>query len=133
LKGDNPLWQLHQVAVRKAVRQQGESASLITRRDRLAARQVNTISTGAIALLVYFIIALSQLLLRARLVREGTLKVRMWAHPWLSTLTLFLILAAFVVMVRAPDHRQEVAATLGASVVLALFGVFSQRRRVQRA
>jgi AAT family amino acid transporter/GABA permease len=90
-------------------------------------------TTGAIALLVYFIIALSQLLLRARLVREGTLKVRMWAHPWLSTLTLFLILAAFVVMVRAPDHRQEVAATLGASVVLALFGVFSQRRRVQRA
>jgi AAT family amino acid transporter/GABA permease len=88
-------------------------------------------TTGAIALLVYFIIALSQLRLRSRLVREGSLKVRMWGHPYLSTFAIFLILAAFTVMVNAPDHRQEVVATLGASVVLALLGIFLQKRRDQ--
>lgn len=86
-------------------------------------------TTGAIALLVYFIIAFSQVLLRSRLVREGAVKVRMWGYPYLSTTTILLILAAFVVMVQAPDHCQEVVATLGASVVLVLLGAFLQRRQ----
>ncbi|OLL31654.1 GABA permease, partial [Burkholderia sp. SRS-W-2-2016] len=81
-------------------------------------------TTGAIALLVYFIIALSQVLLRSQLVRQGSLKVRMWGHPYLSALTIGLILAAFAVMVQAPDHRSEVVATLGASAVLAVVGVW---------
>ncbi len=38
----------------------------------------------------------------------------MWGHPYLSALAIVLIVAAFVVMVNAPDHRQEVVLTLAA-------------------
>ena len=86
-------------------------------------------TTGAIALLVYFFIALSQLRLRAQLAREGSLKVRMWGHPYLSMIAILLIVGAFFVMVNAPDHRQEVILTLGSSAVLASIGWYLQKRR----
>ncbi|KAF1028732.1 MAG: putative GABA permease [Burkholderia plantarii] len=85
-------------------------------------------TTGAIALRVYFIIALSQIRLRAQLLRRGALKVRMWGHPYLSSVVIVLIIGAFGMMLQTPDHRQEVVATLVASVVLAIGGWLVQRR-----
>ncbi|NTY37109.1 amino acid permease [Burkholderia diffusa] len=86
-------------------------------------------TTGAIALVVYLVIALSQLKLRARLVAESKLKVKMWLHPWLGLLVVALIIGAFVVMVRSEDHRQEVIATIGFSAALAAFGHWQQGRK----
>lgn len=47
----------------------------------------------------------------------------------LSMVAILLIAGAFVVMVNAPDHRQEVVLTLGSSAVLALIGWRLQKRR----
>src|SRR3954451_18636737 len=43
-------------------------------------------TSGAVALFIYLLIAVSQLVLRRRLEREAPerLKVRMWAYPWLT-------------------------------------------------
>src|SRR3954453_23224099 len=54
-------------------------------------------SSGAVALFVYLLIAVSQLRMRARLEREDPekLQVRMWAYPWLT----WLVMAAIVVVI----------------------------------
>lgn len=85
-------------------------------------------STGAIALVVYLVIAVSQLRLRARLAGASMLKVRMWLHPWLGLLVVLLIVGAFGVMVRSEDHREEVVATLASCAALAVVGYWHQRR-----
>ncbi|MEX3996492.1 hypothetical protein AB4Y35_37820 [Paraburkholderia sp. EG286A] len=48
-------------------------------------------STGAIALVVYLVIAISQLKLRSRLATTSKLKVKMWLHPCLGLLVVGLI------------------------------------------
>jgi AAT family amino acid transporter/GABA permease len=85
-------------------------------------------TTGAIALLVYLTIALSQLRLRPVLERTVGLKIRMWLHPFLGLAVVGLIVAAFAMMISGDAHRQEVIATIGASAVLALIGYIHQRR-----
>lgn len=91
-------------------------------------------TTGTMALLVYLVIAVSQLRLRRTLVASKALKVRMWMHPFLGLFVVVLIVAAFVVMVCGQDHREEVVSTLGMSSLLALTGmVVEWRRRRQGA
>ncbi len=85
-------------------------------------------TTGAIALMVYLVIAISQLRLRARLEREQRLKVRMWLHPLLGLFVVALIVGAFAVMVSGEAHREEVIATVGFGVVLAALGYWHQKR-----
>jgi GABA permease len=85
-------------------------------------------TTGAIALLVYLTIALSQLRLHAVLEQTVALKIRMWFHPFLGIAVVGLIVAAFVMMISGDAHRQEVLATIGASALLALVGYIHQRR-----
>jgi GABA permease len=89
-------------------------------------------TTGAIALLVYLVIAVSQLRLRKRLVSAGALKVRMWFHPFLGALVVALIGGAFVVMLMSEDHRREVIATLACCAALALLGYVRQRRALKQ-
>ncbi|WP_321841878.1 amino acid permease [Paraburkholderia bannensis] len=89
-------------------------------------------TTGAIALLVYLVIAVSQLRLHKRLVAAGPLKVKMWLHPFLGVLVVALIGGAFVVMVMSEDHRREVAATLGCCAALAAVGYLRQRRALAK-
>ncbi len=47
-------------------------------------------SSGAVALFVYLLIAISQVILRRRYEREAPekLEVRMWGFPWLSYLVI---------------------------------------------
>jgi len=67
-------------------------------------------SSGAIALLVYLVIAISQLRMRRRLEREKVeMTLRMWLFPWLTWLVIAFICAALAVMMITPEHRLEVA------------------------
>jgi GABA permease len=88
-------------------------------------------TTGAIALLVYLVIALSQLRMRRRVAVKSQLKVRMWLHPFLGLFVVFLIMGALVVMVSGESHRQEVVATLAFSAILAVVGYAHQRSNRQ--
>jgi AAT family amino acid transporter/GABA permease len=85
-------------------------------------------TTGSIALLVYLVIAVSQLRLRARLHAQEKLKVRMWLHPFLGLFVVFLIIGALALMVSGHAHREEVVATVGLSAFLACVGRLHQNR-----
>ncbi|MCS0638065.1 amino acid permease [Streptomyces sp. LP05-1] len=86
---------------------------------------------GAIILVVWFFIAVSQLLLRRRLEREapGTLVVRMWAYPYLTYAALAGMAAVFVLMAREEGTRIQLYSTGGLTLALAALGYVRQRRR----
>ncbi|MEU2059334.1 amino acid permease [Streptomyces sp. NPDC013455] len=88
---------------------------------------------GAVILVVWIFIAVSQLLLRRRLEREapGKLVVRMWAFPWLTWLALAGMAAIFVLMAREPDTRVQLYSTGGMTLALAALGYVWQRVRAR--
>jgi GABA permease len=71
-------------------------------------------SSGAVALFVYLMIAVSELRMRARLEREDPerLRVKMWLYPYLTYLSIACILAVFVLMALNPDLRTQLLLTL---------------------
>lgn len=85
-------------------------------------------SSGAIALLVYLVIAISQLRMRARLEREHVeLAFRMWLFPWLTWAVIVFISCALGVMMFTEAHRAEVSATLGLALVISFIGIVTSR------
>ena len=87
-------------------------------------------ASGAIALFVYLLIALSQLILRRRFEREAPerLTLKMWAYPYL---TIFVIIA-FVAIIASMGVIQEtriqlVLSLLTAALVIAAFFLFRRR------
>ena len=86
-------------------------------------------SSGAIALLVYLVIAVSQLRMRRQLQRRHvTLQLRMWLFPWLTYLVIVFIAAALAVMLITPEHRTEVCATIGLALVISFIGIITGRQ-----
>ncbi|QVM92090.1 GABA permease [Pseudomonas entomophila] len=91
-------------------------------------------SSGAIALLVYLVIAISQLRMRARLERENAnLKFRMWLFPWLTWAVIVFISCALGVMLFTEEHRAEVTATLSLAIVISFLGIVTTRGQARRA
>jgi aromatic amino acid permease len=88
---------------------------------------------GAVILVVWIFIAVSQLLLRRRIEREAPerLVVRMWAFPWLTWVALAGMAAIFVLMWREPDTRTQLYSSGGMAVVLAAVGYAWQRLRAR--
>ncbi|MGJ5751435.1 amino acid/polyamine/organocation transporter (APC superfamily) [Streptomyces puniciscabiei] len=89
---------------------------------------------GAVILVVWIFIAVSQLLLRRRIERETPEKlvVRMWAFPWLTWVALAGMVAIFVLMAREPDTRVQLYSTGGMTLFLAVVGYLWQRARAGR-
>jgi AAT family amino acid transporter/GABA permease len=91
-------------------------------------------SSGAIALLVYLAIAVSQLRMRRRLRRQKVeLTFRMWLFPWLTWLVILFICAALAVMMITPEHRTEVSTTIGLALAISFIGLVTSRESVQAA
>ena len=91
-------------------------------------------SSGAIALLVYLVIAISQLRMRARLERESAqLKFRMWLFPWLTWAVILFIGGALAVMMFTEEHRAEVTATLSLAIVISFLGIITTRGHARGA
>ena len=86
-------------------------------------------TTGAIALLVYLVIAVSQLRMRAITDRQGTeLAFKMWLFPWLTWLVIGLITLVLGYMLISPAYRYETLMTAG--VTLAILLISLTRRKV---
>jgi GABA permease len=103
------------------------------RPDDVFAWLLNTI--GAIILVVWFFIAVSQLALRRKLEREAPEKlvVKMWAYPYLTVLALVAMVAVFVLMAREHDTRVQLYYTGGLTIVLAIVGYVRQKAAESRA
>ncbi|MGW1158030.1 amino acid permease [Streptomyces sp. NPDC002513] len=88
---------------------------------------------GAVILVVWVFIAVSQLRLRRRLERERPerLVVRMWAFPVLTWVALAGMAAIFVLMARQPDTRVQLYSTGGMTLILAAVGYGRQRARAR--
>ncbi|GGW37372.1 amino acid transporter [Streptomyces lucensis JCM 4490] len=88
---------------------------------------------GAVILVVWIFIAVSQLLLRRRIEREapGKLVVRMWAFPWLTWLALAGMAAILVLMAREHDTRLQLYSTGAMTLSLAAAGYVRQRLRAR--
>jgi GABA permease len=85
-------------------------------------------SSGAIALFVYLVIALSQLRMRRQLDRAGhTPQVRMWLYPWLTYLTVGFIGVVLVLMLVQEGHRLELALSLGLAAMIVAVGLARHR------
>ncbi|MEV5488872.1 amino acid permease [Streptomyces bobili] len=88
---------------------------------------------GAVILVVWIFIAVSQLRLRRRLEREASrqLVVRMWGFPVLTWVALAGMAAIFVLMAREPGTRVQLYSTGAMTAALALGGYVRQRRRAK--
>jgi GABA permease len=86
-------------------------------------------SSGAIALFVYLVIALSQLRMRRELDAEGTEPaVRMWAFPALTYVTIAFIVGVLVLMIVRPGLRLELWLSVALAAVIIAVGVVKHRR-----
>ncbi|WP_406398603.1 amino acid permease [Streptomyces uncialis] len=86
---------------------------------------------GAVILVVWIFIAVSQLMLRRRIEREEPerLTVRMWAYPGLTWVSLAAMAGIFVLMARQPGTRVQLYSTGAMVLALALGGYLWQRLR----
>jgi GABA permease len=83
-------------------------------------------SSGAVALFIYLLIAVSQLRMRARLEAERPerLQVRMWGYPALTYLTITALMAVIVSMALIPSTRSQLwTSLLSWLVVLVAYGL----------
>ncbi len=87
-------------------------------------------SSGAIALLVYLVIAVSQLRMRRqRMARGEQIDFKMWAFPVLTWATIFFIVGVLTLMLIRPDHRAEVISTALLSIGVVAAGLLVARKR----
>ncbi|QIN84038.1 amino acid permease [Rubrobacter tropicus] len=71
-------------------------------------------ASGAIALFVYLLIAISQLVMRRRLERDNpeALQIKMWFYPWLTYLSIFGIVLVLGAMFFIEGLRPQIIASL---------------------
>ncbi|WP_449432407.1 GABA permease [Pseudomonas putida] len=86
-------------------------------------------TSGAIALLVYLVIAVSQLCLRKKLLASGEpLQFRMWLFPWLTWAVILFISGALVSMFFIPAYRTEITATGLLTILIVCLGLLTARK-----
>lgn len=87
-------------------------------------------AVGGCLLVIWLVIALSEIKLRPAMERSGELGFRMWGYPWLSWLAVLLIIGLGILMLTDEAARAQVIAVLGVSVFLALLaGLTAPLRR----
>ncbi|XOD70332.1 MAG: amino acid permease [Sodalis sp. (in: enterobacteria)] len=87
-------------------------------------------TTGAVALLVYLVIAVSQLRMRGILEQQGQPpQFKMWLFPWLNWLCIGIITAVLSYMVCAPSYRYETLMTGTVALIVFLFSLMVTRHR----
>ena len=89
-------------------------------------------TTGAIALLVYLVIAVSQLRMRSLLQKNGTeLAFKMWLFPWLTWLVIGVIALVLGYMLVSESYRYETLMTAGVAGFILLIALVRRRKVTQ--
>ncbi|MFC5065534.1 GABA permease [Actinomycetospora atypica] len=87
-------------------------------------------TSGAVALLVYLVIAVSQLRMRRALERDGTdMPVRMWAYPYLTWAVVVIIPVILVYMATREGSRFDLAMTAVIALAVVVVSVVVTRRQ----
>ncbi|CAM3629983.1 amino acid permease [Tsukamurella ocularis] len=88
-------------------------------------------TTGAVALFVYLVIAVSQIALRRRATTPSPL--RMWFFPWATYAVIAFIVFVIVAMIVDPDQRSAVGLSTALAVIVVAASVAHQRRVERRS
>ena len=84
---------------------------------------------NAIGLLVYLVIACSQLVSRSRLDKQGVkLDFKMWLFPWLTLFVSLVILSVLGYMFFSEQHRSETIVTLSLTSFILLMSCFRKKK-----
>lgn len=87
-------------------------------------------STGAIALMVYLVIAISQLKMRYRIQQNGmVLEFKMWLFPWLTWAVIAVISTVLGYMFFSPEYRYETYFSIGITILVVLLSKIVTRKR----
>lgn len=90
-------------------------------------------SSGAIALLVYLVIAASHLVLRKKREKAGEkLSYRMWLFPGLTWITIMFIVTVLVSMLFNAEHQTELLATGGLTLAIIVASLVVPRKKNKR-
>jgi GABA permease len=90
-------------------------------------------SYGTVAVFVYVLIAVSQLVLRRRLEREapGRLQVRMWGYPYLTWIAIAAMACILTAMAFIPEQRISLLfGVVSVGVLLVAYAVRGQQCRL---
>ena len=93
-------------------------------------------ASGAIALFVYLLIAVSELVMRRRLEREDPerLRLKMWLYPWLTYLSIIGIVSVLIAMFFIEGLRPQIIASLiSLGVILIAYALRRQFGPPQRS
>ena len=89
-------------------------------------------TTGMIAMLVYLVIACSQLRMRRQLEAEGRpIRLKMWLFPWLTYAVIGFIVVSLLIMMFIEEYRVLVISTGAAALLMAGIGMIVHARRRQ--
>lgn len=87
-------------------------------------------TTGSIALLVYLVIAFSQLRLRGQLEKSGAqVPFKMWLFPWLTWFVILVIMSVLIYMFLSPAYSYETALSLGVTLLVVFCSLIVTRKR----
>lgn len=101
--------------------------------DKLFLFLVN--ASGAIALLVYIVIAFSHISFRKQMERENpsALKIRMWFFPYLSYVTIVVLFVILIGMAFVEDMRSQLYLTMLITACTLVYYFLFHRKKVQAA
>lgn len=87
-------------------------------------------TSGAVALLVYLVIAISQLQMRRKLERDGVaMPVRMWLYPYLTWAVIVVIPVILIYMATREGSRFDLGMTAVIAALVLVLAVIVTRRR----
>lgn len=90
-------------------------------------------TTGMIALLVYLVIAFSQLRMRRKLDAAGTkVPLKMWFFPWMTYAVIVFIVGALISMAFVPEYRTLVISTGAAAALTMIVGIIVERKAARQ-
>ncbi|MFD3810840.1 amino acid permease [Rhodococcus sp. NPDC058639] len=98
--------------------------------DTLLEILLNAVGSALLAIWIFIVVA--HLRLRRRFEEEGTLRVRMWAFPYLSWFTLAMLLGFIALMLSDSNARVQLASTFGLFLFITALGFLWHRRQDAR-
>lgn len=90
-------------------------------------------TTGMIALLVYLVIAISQLRLRRQMQKQGLQpEIKMWLFPGLTYAVILFISVCLIAMAFIPEYQVLVVSTGAAALILMAIGIYLQYQQKRK-
>lgn len=90
-------------------------------------------TTGMIAMLVYLVIAFSQIRLRRKFEAEGRpILLKMWLFPWLTYAVIIFIIGSLITMMFVDEYRTMIISTAVAALLVVIGGLITQARQKGR-